>query len=288
VEKTPDPLEIETTGTISALDEANQTFTLHMSLVVDFSRATLSNVPGNQLHNGQVVKVQSSQNVTGDMLLADRVEGKDVSIRGNPGELVELQGIVTRGLAADNTFEVNGQTVRLTPGTVFEVGTPDNIAVDVRLEVEGVFDANGIIVAEEVELGAGIEIQGPITQGLTADNTFEVGGQTVRLTSDTVFVGGERTDIMVGVHVEVEGAFDETGALVATVVDFFIDLEGIITQGLTADNTFEVDGQTVRLTPDTELVGGTASDIAIGVPVDVEGFLDEAGVFVAIEVEFIL
>ena len=67
-------------------------------LVVNFSRAELINVPGNQLRNGQFVEVKSAQNVMGGVLFADRVEVKDMVIRGNPGEAVELQGIVTRGL----------------------------------------------------------------------------------------------------------------------------------------------------------------------------------------------
>jgi Domain of unknown function (DUF5666) len=287
VEKTPDTLEIETTGTIRALNKATQTFILHERLVVDFSMAELINVPGNQLRNGQFVEVKSSQNVMDDVLIADRVEVKDMVIRGNPGEAVELQGIVTRGLRANNTFKVNGQTVQLTPDTVFEAGKPDNITVDVRIEVEGVFDANGIIVAEEVELGTGVEINGTVTRDL-ADNTFEVDGQTVRITRNTVFLGGERTDIEVGVSIEVEGAFNESGVLVAAVVDFFVDVEGIITQGLTAENTFEVGDETVRITSDTVFEGGTATDIAIGVLVEVEGFRDEEGVLVAIEIEFIL
>ena len=177
--------------------------------------------------------------------------------------------------------------MRLTPDTVFEAGKPENIMVDVRIEVEGVFNANGIIVAEEVELGTGVEINGTVTRGLVADNTFEVDGQTVRLTHDTEFVGGRARRHRRSVCPSRSKApLMRAGVLVAAVVDFFIDLEGIITRGLAADNTFEVDGQTVRLTDDTVFEGGTAADIAIGVPVEVEGFFDEEGVLVAIEVDF--
>jgi hypothetical protein len=285
VEKTPDTLEIETTGTIRALDEADQTFILHESLVVNFSSAELINVPGNQLRNGQFVEVKSSQNVVDGVLIADRVEVKDVVIRGNPGELVEIQGIVTRGLAANNTFEVNGQTVRLTPDTVFEAGKPENIMVDVRIEVEGVFNAAGIIVAEEVELGTGVEINGTVTRGLVG-KTFEVDGQTVRIIPrKTEFVGCMGRNIKVGESIEVEGAFDEAGVFVAAVVDSFDDLEGIITQGL-IDNIFEVDGQTVRIIGRTEFEGGSEADIMEGVRVEAEGCIDEDGVLVATEVDF--
>jgi hypothetical protein len=294
IDKTQDAfmpgIEIEVEGPITDLDEANQTFTLNM-LQVDFSMAQLLNLPGDGLRNGQVVEVKSTQNVgvvtDGLVLVADSVAVKDVRIQGDPGDAVELQGIVTCDLSADNTFEVNGQAVRLTSDTVFEAGTAANIAVDVRIEVEGVFDADGIIVAEEVELGAGIEFQGIITQGLSADNTFVVDAQRVRLTVDTVFIGGMVSDIAVGVPVEVEGAFTADGVLVAAVIDFFVDLEGIVTQGLAADNTFEVDGQRVRVTDDTVFEGGTETNITIGMPVEVEGRFDEDNVLVATEIEFL-
>ena len=293
VDKTQDVfvpgIEIEVEGPIMDLNRANQTFTLNM-LQVDFSMAELLNLPGNQLRNGQVVEVKSRRDI-GNMngvlvLVADSIAGKDVGIQGDPGDAVELQGIVTRGLSTDHTFEVNGQIVRLTDDTVFEVGTADNIAVDVRIEVEGVFDADRVIIAQEVELGTGVEIQGTITRGLSADHTFEVNGQAVRITNDTLFEGGMPEDLEVDVPVEVEGAFDAEGVLVAAVIDFFVDIEGIITQVISAD-TFEVNGQRVRFTDDTVFEEGTADDIALGVPVEVEGRFDAEGVLVATEIEFL-
>jgi hypothetical protein len=272
-------------GTISNLDAENQTFMLNR-LQVDFSAARLINLPEDRLRNGQVVAVRSLRNIVNGVLFANRVEVQTVGIHGDPGEAVEFQGIITRGLSANNTFEVNGQRVRLTSNTVFERGTADNIAVDVRVEVEGVFNRAGTIVAEEVEFGAGIELEGTITRVRSAD-TFEVEGQLVRHTDATVFEGGTADDIEVDVHVEVEGSFDEEGALVAAEIDFFSDLEGTITRGLSADNTFEVDGQRVRLTPLTVFERGTAADITVGVSVEVAGFFDEEGTLVAAEIDFL-
>jgi hypothetical protein len=287
VEKTQDAftpgITIEIKGTITNLDDADQTFMLN-TLLVDFAAAQLISVPGNQLRPGQAVDVKSSQNVVDGVLLADSVEVKAVGIRGNPGEAVELQGIITRVISAD-TFEVNGQAVRLTPGTVFERGTAADLAVNVSIEVEGFFAADGIVVVEEVELGAGVELQGIITRVTSAD-TFEVNGRPVRSTPDTVFEGGTAADLAVDVPVEVEGFFDEDGVLVATEIDFLIDIEGIITR-ITSADTFEVNGQPVRFTPDTVFEGGTAADLAVDVPVEVEGFFDEDGVLVATEIGFL-
>jgi hypothetical protein len=71
-----------------------------------------------------------------------------------------------------------------------------------------------------------------------------------------------------------------------TVIDFFIDLEGNITQLLSAD-TFEVNGQRVCFTNTTVFAGGTEANIAIGVAVEVEGRFDEEDVLVAAEIEFL-
>jgi hypothetical protein len=278
-------IEIETSGTIANLDVAIQIFTLNM-LTVDFSAAQLINLPGNQLLNGQVVEVTSSQNVVNGVLVADRVEVQNVGIQGDAGEEAEIEGIITSVTSVD-AFEVNGQPVRITSDTVFQGGMAGDIAVNVRVEVEGVFNADGILVVEEVEFEADslVEIEGTIISVTSAD-TFVVGGQSVRITSDTRFEMGTVDDIVVGTQLQVEGFFNADGTLVATRVEFFADIAGIITSVTSAD-TFEVDGHPVRITLDTLFDGGMADDIAINVRVEVEGLFDEHGVLVAIAIEFL-
>jgi hypothetical protein len=68
---------------------------------------------------------------------------------GDDDDAFELQGIITRLTSAD-TFEISGQPVRLTSATVFEGGTAADLAVDVRVEVEGLFDTDGVLVATEI------------------------------------------------------------------------------------------------------------------------------------------
>jgi hypothetical protein len=140
---------LESEGTITNLDAEQHTFRLNM-LQVDFAAAQLLNLPGGRLRNGQVVDVKSAQNVVDGVLFADSIAGKDVGIPGDPGEAVEFQGIITRVTSA-NTFEVNGQPVRFTLNTMFEEGTAADLAVDVRVEVEGFLDENGILVAAVIE-----------------------------------------------------------------------------------------------------------------------------------------
>lgn len=272
---------LKSTGTITHLDVAQRTFTLQM-LRIDFSAAKLLNLPGNQLRNGQMVSVTSGRDIADGVLVAESVTGEAADVQGTPGQTVELQGIVTRVTAAD-TFEVNGQLVRLTPVTVFTGGTAGNIEVNVRLEVEGLLTADGSIIAEEVDLSAGVERQGIITRILAAD-TFEVNGQPVRLTPSTVFTGGTRANIALNAPVEVEGLFAADGVLVATEINFRVEIQGRISRIMTAD-LIEVDGQAVQLTLGTTFEGGTVDDLVVNVSVEVEGFLTANGVLVAAEVK---
>ena len=202
-------------GTITNLDAEHQTFTLNM-LRVDFAAARLLNLPADQLRHGQIVAVKSAHNVVDGVLFADSVAVKDVRIQGNPGERVEFEGLITRVTAAD-TFEVNGRPVRFTPATVFEGGTAADIVLNGRVEVEGFFAADGVLVATEIDFL--VEFEGLITR-VTAADTFEVNGQPVRFTPVTVFEGGTAADIALNGRVEGKGFFAADGALVATEIEF--------------------------------------------------------------------
>jgi hypothetical protein len=285
-------LELEVNGTITSLDEAMQTFTLESilnRLQVDFSAA--QRLPADTpLRDGQTVEVKSSRNVENGTLVADRVEVKDVGLRGEPGTKGVLEGIITRIIAADTfevKLEVGVQIVRHTQTTTFEGGTVSDIAADQRVEVEGVFDADRILVAQEIDFAVNgtVEIEGIVTTILSTD-TFDVNGQVVRLTPDTAYTRGSIDDIVINAQLQVEGFFDAHGVLVATGIEFFVDTEGIIT-AMTSADIFEVEGQGVRLTSDTVFENGTANDLAIGRRVEVEGLFDDHGVLVAISVEFL-
>jgi tRNA-binding EMAP/Myf-like protein len=145
----------------------------------------------------------------------------------------EIEGIITAALA-DNIFEIDGQPVQITPGTTeFEDGTVADLVVGAGAEAEGVLDADGVLVAVEVEIGDDgedddgddaaeceeDEIEGIITAAL-ADNIFEIDGQPVQITPGTTeFEGGTAADLVVGANAEAEGVLGADGVLVAVEVE---------------------------------------------------------------------
>ncbi len=59
------------------------------------------------------------------------------------------------GLDLEGRFAINGQTVQITPETRFEDGSITDILADIRLEVKGTLNADGILLAREIEFESG-------------------------------------------------------------------------------------------------------------------------------------
>ena len=128
-----DPFEIENedqieiagfvTGAVSGFEftVGNQKVKVDQATVyIDGSRDDL--VPG--------VKLEAEGRLSGGTLFAKEIEF------WKPDQ-IEVEGSVTH-LISESEFTVDEQTVKTVPGTIFEGGTPKDIAIGVRLEVKGV------------------------------------------------------------------------------------------------------------------------------------------------------
>jgi hypothetical protein len=150
--------EIEVKGTVSNLNTTNRTFNLGSQLV-DYSGAVLKD--GLVLSDGLYVEVKSTQGVVNNALIASEVELEEGVLSGiGEGEEVEIEGFVTRFVSASD-FDVNGQPVITTSATVFEGGTASDLQLGAKLDVEGTVNADGALVAEEVEFEGAEDSSGP-------------------------------------------------------------------------------------------------------------------------------
>lgn len=149
VELEEDGEEFELKGTITDIDLPNETFMIG-GLTVDYSSAEIEGAPPGGLAIGLVVEVKASSPPVADVLVADKVEVEDEDLGGDEGDELEIEGFITDVVSPDE-FIVNGsQLVRVTAGTEFEEGTAQDIAVNVRVEVEGLLDSGDVLVAEKV------------------------------------------------------------------------------------------------------------------------------------------
>ncbi|HET8692740.1 MAG TPA: DUF5666 domain-containing protein [Steroidobacteraceae bacterium] len=207
--------ELEVHGVVSSLDTANQRFNLN-DLVVDYSAAQLDDFPAGGIADGQPVEAKGTALDGNGALVATEVEFEGSTlVTGDEDDFGEFEGFITRFVSATD-FDVAGVPVTTNASTVFEDGTAADLALNVKVEVEGVFDAEGRLVADEVDikLGGDIEIAGFIDAVDAASDSITVLGITIETDALTRFE--DKTDarvspltiadLAVGDYVELRGA----------------------------------------------------------------------------------
>lgn len=225
IERDDDADEFEIRGIVSGLDPVARTFVIN-GLTIDYSGVT---APAG-LVDGAFVEVEGVDFDAGTVtLVAAKVELEDDD--DGAGE-VKVEGFVTRFVSATD-FDVNGRPVTTTAGTRYDDGVAGDLALNVRLEVEGVIDAGGVLVAREVDFEDGddddagrAEIEDVIT-AIPAAGTIVAGGVTIRLTSRTRFEDHSDDDdqflnaaaLQVGDYVEVKGRVATGNEVEATRLD---------------------------------------------------------------------
>jgi len=226
--------DFEVRGVIDNLDSGTSTFTIN-NLVVDYS-GVLS-LPS--LANGLFVEVEGDTFISGSTtLVATKVEIEDDDLPGgDDGDDGDLEGYVTR-FVSPTDFDVAGVPVTTNAQTDFEDGTAGDLALNVKVEVEGSFNANGVLVAREVEFESRDDdddgdddsldgrVEGDVT-GTPGATTFTVAGVTVTVNSSTRFedltgVAGQSfglDDISAGDYLQVRGTPGSGATLTAAIVE---------------------------------------------------------------------
>ena len=207
----------------------------------------------------------------------------------NDRNTAEIQGVL--GLDALGNWTINGIVVALNPDTEIEGG----LVVGQSVEVEGVLQEDGTILAREVEssdddtvVSNKTELTG-IFQGIDP-----VTGQWI-ISGNLVAVGpGTDTDGLPseGQRIKLEALIQEDGTLLAREIenkggstdedDGFskVKLEGTFL-GVDADGRWNVNGVSVLLDPLTRLKGAPA----VGERIKVKALLQEDGSFLAVKLE---
>lgn len=151
IELKPASTEFETTGVVSNLDATAMTFNIN-ALLVDYSSAMLNDFSNGMIDNGDVVEAKGGITLgSNSELIATRVERKAGQLAPNAGDRAEIEGFITRFVNAQD-FDVSGFPITTNNQTVFEGGTAADIGLDIKIEAEGEFDANGVLVATRIDI----------------------------------------------------------------------------------------------------------------------------------------
>ncbi|MBK6451879.1 MAG: hypothetical protein IPF84_04720 [Proteobacteria bacterium] len=252
---------VEVKGTIGSLDTNARSFALDQ-LTVSYAGAQLNGFASGQPANGDRVEAFGTVDVNG-VLVATRIEKESGGAAGNADEQADYEGLITSFVSATD-FSVAGQHVTTTASTAYEGGTASNLALDVPVEVEGRFNASGVIVATKVQFHrrSDTEFSGRVDSVNAAGNSLVVFGVTIRVNSLTRFEDHSGADVQqfslasiaVGDYVEVD-AYNDGSGLLATKLERDdnqgeVQLEGVA-QNVAAPN-FTVGGVAVTTDGNTE------------------------------------
>jgi hypothetical protein len=176
------------------------------------------------------------------------------------GVHIEIQGFITRFTSATD-FDVAGLPVTTTTGTVYEGGVVGDLGLNIKVEVEGDVDANGVLVATKVDIrrAKAVRATANVDSVNAAANSLVMLGITVSV--DTLTRLEDKSDadvrpltlanINAGDYVEVRGSeFPAgSGAILATILERDDADPDTILQGFvetTSDPSFTVLGVTIN------------------------------------------
>lgn len=209
--------EYKVVGIVDELDVSNRTLELG-GLLVDYSAATLAEFQGADLAEEQRVEVTIavSDFTAPANALASEVELL-VGVDFEDGEEVEYEGLINRFASAAD-FDVDGLSVTTASDTEFENGSAANLALNVKVEVEGVINGAGTLVADKVifKSSEAVRVEGTVsfideTAGTVATDvglTFEIRTLTeLEDDRDGVAPFG-LSDLQVDDYVELRGFLD--------------------------------------------------------------------------------
>jgi hypothetical protein len=216
-------LEVE--GVANGVDTATMQLNIN-ELPVDYSTAQLEGFATGQPSNGDLLEVIGTLNNAG-VFVASRMDRESFELSGEIDDQADLEGLITR-FAAASDFDVSGQTVITTSSTRYEGGSATDLALDVKVEVEGRFDISGRIVAEQIRfrLESDVEISATVDSVDAAAGRLVVLGATVAVNDLTRFEDHSDSDLQrfgladlrVGDYVEIRGRL-EGSMVMATRLD---------------------------------------------------------------------
>ena len=211
---------LEVKGIVLSLDMTAHTFHVN-TLTVDYSAIT----PSGSLANGAIVKVSGTLLNAAGALVATRVDvlpgfGATANDEG------EIEGLITT-FTSNSDFVVNGQRVTTNANTQFILDGA-TLAVDVLVEVDGSFDASGVLVAKSVQAtpDSASLVRGLVDNVIAASNTLTVLGVTITTNSNTEFEDKSSqqmrpfnlSDVHTNDYVEARGAPAQSGGLNASIL----------------------------------------------------------------------
>lgn len=309
-------------GAVADLNTTAMTFTLN-GITVDYSKATIADLPNKTIANGLLVRVHGSV-VNNIFVAAGNVHLSELDLKHDDNldtkANVEMGGLVTQldiplgESLIGPSFMLGTTKVLFTTSINIKGGSLSDLANDVRVRVKGTLNADKNLVAEKIILilGTKVDDEGLVQATDLTKNTLTLNGVTFETTTDTSFNDRSKAkvrlfslkDLVTGDFIEVRGyklaATSSTPErIIATRIErknpsekdkdgFKTEIKGVIES--VVNDTIKVSGHTIKVTSTTQLKGFNSVEVflsgAVGLDVEIKGVI-ENDVFIArvIEVE---
>ena len=191
IEPKPGVSEFELFGVISNLSGATQLFSITTTLV-NYAAAQIDDGP---LANGRCAEVKGSA-FAGGVFTATRIEVKSCGLMAEDGDRGEIEGVITRFVSATD-FSIGAIPVTTDGSTTFEGGTSADLRLNLEIQVEGAFNANGVLVARKIEIEreSSAGVLGTIDSLDTAMGTFSIFGVTITTDSGTSYQDESQAEV---------------------------------------------------------------------------------------------
>lgn len=247
---------VEVKGNVGNVDLNSTTFTIG-GLTIDYDAnggtTFASNITPGDLLNAPFVEVKGITFNAGGQFIATSIELIDRPINPGPGKRLEISGLVAACTPICSSFQVEGQRVLTNAQTIFKNGRPDDLIDSRKIEVEGVIDSSGVLVASKVAFVKGsvkIEALADGAADLTA-KTFPILGITVKVSTGTIFKDSLTLEnIAAGDALKILGYRIGDKRIIANQIERVSSVSNIVLQG-----------------PLSSVAKGTATLTIIGVPV---------------------
>jgi hypothetical protein len=276
--------EYAVSGTVEVNQSAQRIFLLNTQ-IVDYQSAQLRGIPGNTVGNGQHVLVRGS--LVNGVLHATRVEYLGNALSGASGDRREVEGVITR-FASATDFDASDLTVTTNSQTSFDGGSATDLALNVKVEIEGTLNGAGVLEASKIEVrrSAPLRIVAQVDSISATANSFVILGLTVKVDALTRLEDQSSqqarpfslANLAASDYVEVRGTESPAGSgqLLATLVQRNNLQPDAVVQGfvqsVTPPQTFVVFGVNIGTNNSTQFNGlGGVAALAVGDLVKVTG-----------------
>jgi hypothetical protein len=313
IKKGATPENLQLTGKVADLNTTTMTFTLN-GKTVDYSKATLADLPNKTLLNDMIVRVRGS--VVNDVFVAiGNVHASSLDIKHNDDAKDNLRmevGGLIKDLVSNTSFMLGDVKVMLSADTKFEGGAAADLANGILAKVKGKLNPDRSISASKVKLifKVRVEDMGLVQSIDLTKNTVTVNGVTFEVTVDTSLNDRSKSkvrlfslkDLVVGDLVNIRGyKVTGTSPAVDRIVATRIERSSFPEKGnpgLRAEvsgkiesvmgDMIKIAGHTVKVPP-TLLVKGFADlqaflSVAVGMNVEIKGVIENE-IFIARKIE---